>query len=129
MSNEFSKTLKSYGIIYLPELPPADKYMISENTAIAVPTEEKGKFNVYTWYDGKWICMYEINKSDFDLKELKDIYNDLSNAVSKLTRISANTENEELFLKLAKITNKVLQAKYELNDDVIEPFEKSKNEQ
>ena len=30
-----------------------------------------------------------------------------------------------MFLKLGKITNKVLQAMYELADDVINPFEKT----
>ena len=59
------------------------------------------------------------------MKDLKDIYNDLNNAVNKLTKISANTESNEMFLKLGKITNKVLQAMYELADDVIDPFEKT----
>lgn len=125
MNNEFSKTLKNYGIIYLPELPSDNKYM--ENTMVAVPAKEKGKFNIYTWYEDKWVYTYAINKSDFDLKDLKDAYNDLDNAIKKLTKISANTENDELFLKLSKITNKVLQVKYELVDDVLEPFEKTCN--
>lgn len=59
------------------------------------------------------------------MKELKDAYNDLDNAIKKLTKISANTENDELFLKLSKITNKALQVKYELADDVLDPFEKT----
>lgn len=63
-----------------------------------------------------------IYKSDFDLKDLKDVYNDLNKAANKLTKIAADIENEELFLKLSKITNKVLQAKYELSDDVIDQF-------
>lgn len=66
-----------------------------------------------------------IDKSDFDLKDLKDAYDDLSNAVKKLIKISANTEDEELSSKLSKITTKILQAKYELADDVIDPFENS----
>lgn len=56
------------------------------------------------------------------IEELKGAYNDLQNAVNKLTKISANADNTDLFLKLFKITNEVLHAKYELNDDVMEPF-------
>ena len=127
MNNEFSKTLKN-DIIYLPELPSDNKYI--ENTAIAVPAEKEGRFNVYMWFDDKWEFMYEINKSDFKLNDLADIYNDLTNVINKLTKIThitANTKNTELFLKLSKITNKVLQAKFELADDVLEPFEKTCN--
>lgn len=123
MNNDFAKTLKGYSITYLHELPSYNKY--PENTVIAVPAEEKNKFKLYTWYEGKWVYTCAINKLDFDLKELKDIYNDLNNAANKLTKISANTESDEMFLKLGKITNKVLQAMYELADDVIDPFEKT----
>ena len=82
----------------------------------------------YRITDEDFICMpftQIIDKSDFDLKELKNAYDDLSNAVKKLTKIAANTENDELSSKLSKITTKILQAKYELADDVIEPFENS----
>ena len=68
---------------------------------------------------------YYINKSDVDLKDLerlKDSYNDLCRAIDKLTEVQANTENDEMFLKLNKIATKVLQAKFELADDVLEPF-------
>ena len=123
MNNDFAKTLKGYSITYLPELPSYNKY--PENTVIAVPTEEKNKFKLYTWFENKWVYTCTINKLDFDLKELKDIYNDLNNAAKKLNKISANTESDEMFLKLGKITNKVLQAMYELADDVIDPFEKT----
>jgi len=124
MNNDFAKTLKSYSITYLPELPSAD-LKVEENTVIAVPAEEKNKFKLYTWFENKWVLTTTIYKSDFDLKDLKDIYNDLNNAANKLTKISANTESNEMFLKLGKITNKVLQAMYELADDVIDPFEKT----
>ena len=124
MNNDFAKTLKNYSIIYLPELPSKD-LKVEENTVIAVPAEEKDKFKLYTWFENKWVLTTTIYKSDFDLKDLKDIYNDLNNAVNKLTKISANTESNEMFLKLGKITNKVLQAMYELADDVINPFEKT----
>ena len=113
MNNDFAKTLKNYSIIYLPELPSKD-LKVEENTVIAVPAEEKDKFKLYTWFENKWVLTTTIYKSDFDLKDLKDIYNDLNNAVNKLTKISANTESNEMFLKLGKITNKVLQAMYEL---------------
>ena len=121
MNNDFAKTLKDYHITYLPELPSAD-IKVEENTIIAVPTKEKGKFSVYTWFENKWVLTTTIYKSDFDLKDLKDVYNDLNKAANKLTKIAADIENEELFLKLSKITNKVLQAKYELSDDVIDQF-------
>ena len=62
-----------------------------------------------------------------ELNELKDIYKDLNNVINnvinKLTKITTDTENDELFLKLSKITNKVLRAKFELADDVLELFE------
>lgn len=124
MNNDFAKTLKNCGIVYLPELPSSD-VKVEENTMVAVPAKEKGKFHVYTWYENKWILTTTINKLDFDLKDLKDVYNDLNNATKKLNKISANTESDEMFLKLSKITNKVLQAMYELSDDVIDPFEKT----
>ena len=124
MNNDFIKTLKNYSIIYLSEFPPAD-IKVEENTVIAVPGEKKGQVKLYMWYENKWIFTQIIDKSDFDLKELKDAYDDLSNAVKKLTKIAANTENDELSSKLSKITTKILQAKYELADDVIDPFENS----
>ena len=124
MNNDFAKTLKNYSIIYLPELPSDSRYNI-ENEMVAIPAEKEGKFKVYTWFENKWVYTLEINKLDFDLKDLKDIYNDLNNATKKLNKISANTESDEMFLKLGKITNKVLQAMYELADDVIDPFEKT----
>lgn len=70
------------------------------------------------------------NKSDIDLKDLerlKDSYNDLCRTLDKLYTVTADigTENDDLFLKLNKIINTVLQAKFELADDVLEPFEKT----
>ena len=125
MNNDFAKTLKACHIAYLPEFPPSKDIKVEENTVIVVPAEKKGQFKLYTWFEGKWVYTSFIDKSDFDLKELKDAYDDLNNAVKKLTKISANTENDELSSKLSKITTKILQAKYELVDDVIEPFEDS----
>lgn len=119
MNNDFAKP---YNIIYLPELPSDNSCIDTENTAIAIPAEKEGRFNVYMWFENKWEF---ILKSNFDLKELKDIYNDLNNVAKKLNKISANTESDEMFLKLGKIANKVMQAMYELSDDVIDPFEKT----
>ena len=121
---EFPKTLKNYHITYMPKFPSED-IKVEENTVIAVPGEKKGQFKLYTWFEGKWVYTSFIDKSDFDLKELKDAYDDLSNAVKKLTRIAADCESDELSSKLSKITTKILQAKYELADDVIDPFENS----
>ena len=121
---EFPKTLKNYHITYMPKFPSED-IKVEENTVIAVPGEKKGQFKLYMWFDGKWVYTQIIDKSDFDLKELKDAYDDLSNAVKKLTRIAADCESDELSSKLSKITTKILQAKYELADDVIDPFENS----
>ena len=121
---EFPKTLKNYHITYMPKFPSED-IKVEENTVIVVPGEKKGQFKLYMWFDGKWVYTQIIDKSDFDLKELKDAYDDLSNAVKKLTRIAADCESDELSSKLSKITTKILQAKYELADDVIDPFENS----
>ena len=118
---DFLKTLQSYHITYLPELPSKD-VKVEENTVIAIPGEKKGQFKLYTWSNGYWVFTSSIDKSDFELKELKEAYDDLENAIKKLNRISSNTENDELSSKLSKITTKVLQAKYELADDVLEQF-------
>lgn len=126
MNNEFAKTLKDYHIAYLPEFPPED-IKVEENTVIAVPGEKKGQYKLYTWFENEWVYTAFIDKSDFDLKELKNAYDDLSNAVKRLIKIATDTENDELSSKLSKITTKILQAKYELSDDVIDPFEKTCN--
>lgn len=124
MNNDFTKTLKDYNIriIYLSELPSKD-IKVEENTMVAIPGEKKGQFKVYAWIYDEWVYTAFIDNSGFELEELKGAYDDLSNAVKKLIKISANTENDELSSKLSKITTKILQAKYELADDVIEPFE------
>ena len=121
---DFIKTLKNYHITYLSEFPPKD-IKVEENTMVVIPGEKKDQFKLYTWFENEWVYTQIIDKSDFDLKELKGAYDDLSNAVKRLIKISANTENDELSSKLSKITTKILQAKYELADDVIEPFENS----
>ena len=118
---DFLKTLQSYHITYLPELPSKD-VKVEENTVIAIPGEKKGQFKLYTWSNGYWVFTSSIDKSDFELKELKEAYDDLENAIRKLNKISSNTEDDELSSKLSKITTKILQAKYELADDVLEQF-------
>lgn len=125
---DFIKTLQSYHITYLPELPSKDVKV--EGTAIvAVPGKKPGQFNLYTRFNDEWVLTLTIDKSDFDLKELKEAYVDLENAIKKLNKISSNTENDELSSKLSKITTKILQAKYELADDVIDPLEGLKSEE
>ena len=118
---DFIETLKAYRITYLSELPSKD-VRVEENTVVAVPGKKRGLFNLYTWYENEWVLTASIDRSNFELKELKDAYDDLENAIKKLNKISSNTENDELSSKLSKITTKILQAKYELADDVLEPF-------
>ena len=125
---DFIKTLQSYHITYLPELPSKD-VKVEENTVIAVPGKNQGQFNLYTWFNDEWVLTLTIDKSDFDLKELKEAYDNLNNAVKKLTKIAANAENEELFSKLSKITTKIFRAMNELSDDVIDPLEGLKREE
>lgn len=122
---DFAKTLGACHIAYLPEFPPSEDIKIEENSMVVTPGEKKGQFKLYTWFENKWVYTSTINKADFDLKELKSAYDDLNNAVKKLTKIAADCESDELSSKLSKITSKVLQAKYELSDDVIDPFEDS----
>ena len=125
---DFLKTLQSYHITYLPELPSKD-VKVEENTVIAVPGKKQGQFILYTWSNGYWVLTSTIDKSDFELKELKEAYDDLNNAVEKLTKIAADAENEELFSKLSKITIKIFRAMNELSDDVIDPLEGLKSEE
>ena len=125
---DFIKTLKAYRITYLSELPSKD-VKVEENTVIAVPGEKQGQFKLYTWSNGYWVLTSTIDKSDFELKELKDAYDDLNNAVEKLTKIAADAEDEELFSKLSKITIKIFRAMNELSDDVIDPLEGLKSEE
>ena len=125
---DFLKTLQSYHITYLPELPSKD-LKVEENTVIAVPDKKQGQFILYTWSNGYWVLTSTIDKSDFELKELKEAHDDLNNAVEKLTKIAADAENEELFSKLSKITIKIFRAMNELSDDVIDPLEGLKSEE
>lgn len=112
---------KSFNLKFLEELPPKD-IKVEIGAVIAVPGEKRGQFKIFTWLSDDWVFTSTINKSDFDLKELEDARDDLENAIKKLTKISSNTEDEELSSKLSKITTKILQVKYELADDVLEPF-------
>ena len=129
---DFIKTLKAYRITYLSELPSKD-VKVEENTVVAVPGKKQGQFILYTWFENEWVLTATIDKSDFELrelkKELKKAHNDLNNAVKKLTKIAADTEDEELFSKLSKITIKIFRAMNELSDDVIDPLEGLKSEE
>lgn len=124
---DFIKTLKAYHITYSPELPSKD-VKVEENTVVAIPGKKPGQFNLYTWFNDEWVLTLTIDKSDFELKELKEAYDNLNNAVKKLTKIAADAENEELFTKLSQITTKIFRAMNELSDDVIDPLEGLKRE-
>ena len=121
---DFSKNLRSCHITYLSELPPKD-LKVDTNTTVAVPGEKRGQFKIFTRFNDDWVFTATIDRSDFELKELEEACADLENAIKKLNKISSNTENDELSSKLSKITTKILQAKYELEDDVLKPFENS----
>ena len=121
IDTDFLKTLQSYHITYLPELP-SKNVKVEENTVIAVPGKKQGQFILYTWSNGYWVLTSTIDKSDFEFKELKEAHDDLENAIKKLSKIFANTENNKLSSKLSKIITEILQAKFELEDDVLKPF-------
>ena len=121
---DFSKNLRSCHITYLSELPPKD-LKVDTGATVAVPGEKRGQFKIFTRFNDDWVFTATIDRSDFELKELEDACADLENAIKKLNKVSSNTENEELSSKLSKITTKILQAKYELEDDVLKPFENS----
>lgn len=118
---DFVKWLRSYSIIYLPELPPED--VKAEDCTVAIPGEKLGQFKLYIRHEGRWVFVTTINKPDFDFKGLKEVRDDLENIIKKLNKITSNIENDALSSKLSKITSKVLQAKYELAEDILEPVE------
>ena len=117
---DFSKNLRSCHITYFSELPPKD-LKVDIGAMVAVPGEKRGQFKIFTRFNDDWVFTATIDGSDFELKELEDACADLENALKKLIKVSSNTENEELSSKLSKITTKILQAKYELADEVLEP--------
>lgn len=116
----FPKTLRSRHITYLSELPPKD-LKVDIGAMVAVPGKKRGQFKIFTRFNDDWVFTSTIDRSDFELKELEEACADLENAIKKLNKVSSNTENEELSSKLSKITTKILQAKYELADEVLEP--------
>jgi hypothetical protein len=135
------KDFKTFRVNVLPELPPKG-IKVDIGTMVGVPGEKRNQINLYTWHNDEWIFTDIINK--FELGDLKDAYDAMSNAINKLIKVSANiesdeliyaenaesdelfyTESYELFSKLSKITTKIQQAKYELADDVLEQLERS----
>lgn len=135
------KDFKTFHVNVLPELPPKG-IKVDIGTMVGVPGEKRNQINLYTWHNDEWVFTDIINK--FELGDLKDAYDAMSNAINKLIKVSANTESDgliyaenaesdelfytesyELFSKLSKITTKIQQAKYELADDVLEQFERS----
>ena len=105
----------------MPELPSKD-IKVEENTVVVIPSKKRGQFKIFTWCNDDWEYTASIDKSDFELKDLKDAYDDIENAIKKLNNVSTNTEDDELSSKLSKITTKILQVKNELAD-VLELFE------
>lgn len=135
------KDFKTFHVNVLPELPPKG-IKVDIGTMVGVPGEKRNQINLYTWHNDEWVFTGIINK--FELGDLKDAYDAMSNAINKLIKVSANiesneliyaenaesdelfyTESYELFSKLSKITTKIQQAKYELADDVLEQLERS----
>lgn len=135
------KDFKTFRVNVLPELP-SKGIKVDIGTMVGVPGEKLNQINLYTWHNDEWIFTDIINK--FELRDLKDAYDAMSNAINKLIKVSANiesdeliyaenaesdelfyTESYELFSKLSKITTKIQQAKYELADDVLEQLERS----
>lgn len=135
------KDFKTFHVNVLPELPPKG-IKVDIGAMVGVPGEKRNQINLYTWHNDEWVFTAIINK--FELGDLKDAYDAMSNAINKLIKVSANiesdeliyaenaesdelfyTESYELFSKLSKITTKIQQAKYELADDVLEQLERS----
>ena len=117
------KDFKTSNVNVLPELPPKG-IKVDIGTMVGVPGEKRNQINLYTWHNDEWVFTGIINKFEL-VGDLKDAYDAMSNAINKLIKVSANIESDELFSKLSKITTKILQAKYELVDDVLEQFERS----
>lgn len=127
------KDFKTFRVNVLPELPPKG-IKVDIGTMVGVPGEKRNQINLYTWHNDEWVFTGIINK--FELGDIKDAYDAMSNAINKLIKVSANiesdeliyaenAESDELFSKLTKITTKIQQAKYELADDVLEQLERS----
>src|SRR5574344_737267 len=124
------KDFKTFRVNVLPELPPKG-IKVDIGTMVGVPGEKRNQINLYTWHNDEWVFTDIINK--FELGDLKDAYDAMSNAINKLIKVYANVESDELFYtesyelfsKLTKITTKIQQAKYELADDVLEQLERS----
>lgn len=135
------KDFKTFRVNVLPELPPKG-IKVDIGAMVGVPGEKRNQINLYTWHNDEWVFTGIINK--FELGNLKDAYDAMSNAINKLIKVSANiesdgliyaenaesdelfyTESYELFSKLSKITTKIQQVKYELADDVLEQLERS----
>lgn len=118
------KDFKPFHITFLKELPSKD-IKVETGSTILVPGEKPNQLNLYSWIDDDWLLISTIDLADFDQKDLKEACDDLENAIKKLNKVISRTENEELSSKLSKITSKILEAKYELIDDVLEQFENS----
>lgn len=127
------KDVKPFHITFLKELPPKDsKPEIGAGILVPVenvPGEDPIQLNLYSWIDDDWVFLSTIDLADFNLNDLKEACDDLENAIKKLNKAISRTKDDErydeLSSKLSKITSKIVQAKYELTDDVIASFENS----
>lgn len=115
-------------ITYLSKLPSPDEVRIPENAMVAVPAEEGNAYNVYIWYEGKWVYTCAFRKNESVIAVLNSAYVYLVKALNGLLRAGANLEDEELLLKLGEITHGVARAKLELSQGVIVPLEKARDE-
>lgn len=118
---------KSKQIIYLPELPTADEVRLSEGARVAVPTGEENEYNVFEWH-GKWVYAFTCYRSYPAASALDSAYLYLDKVLNRLEQAAAvlDVEDEELLLKLAKITKDVARAQHELAFDVIVPLGKTR---
>lgn len=126
--NEMPRLPKGNRITYLPELPSADKVRTSENAMVAVPADTGNAFNVYIWYEGKWVYTCSFRKNESVISVLNSAYVYLVKALNLLLRAGANLEDEALLLKLGEVTHGVSRAKLELSSGVIVPLEKARDE-
>lgn len=115
-------------ITYLSKLPSPDEVRISENAMVAVPAEEGDAFNVYMWYEGKWVYTCAFRKDDSVISVLNDAYVYLVKARNLLLQAGVAMEDETLLLKLGRVSRAVARARHDLAFGVIAPLEKARDE-
>lgn len=128
-SDEMPGLPKSNQIIYLPELPTADEFRPSEGARVAVPTGED-EYNVYVWHRVRWVYSFTCYRRYPAASALDSACLYLGKVLNRLEQAAAvlDVGDEDLLLKLAKITKDVARAKHELAFDVIMPLGKTRDE-